>query len=48
MPVRKLKELLEKENVKYISKYHSPAYTAQEIAISSDIDAPAPLGKERR
>ena len=37
MPVRKLKELLEKENVKYISKYHSPAYTAQEIAASAHI-----------
>ncbi len=37
MPVRKLKELLEKENVKYISKYHSPAYTAQEIAASTHI-----------
>ena len=37
MPVRKLKELLKKENVKYISKYHSPAYTAQEIAASAHI-----------
>ena len=37
MPVRKLKELLEKENVKYVSKYHSPAYTALEIAASVHI-----------
>ncbi len=37
MPVRKLKELLEKENIKYISKFHSTAYTAQEIAASAHI-----------
>lgn len=34
MPVRKLKDLLDKENVKYVSLYHSIAYTAQEIAAS--------------
>ncbi len=34
MPVRKLKEFLDNENVKYVSIYHSIAYTAQEIAAS--------------
>ncbi len=34
MPVKKLKDFLEKENVKYVSVYHSIAYTAQEIAQS--------------
>jgi len=34
MPVKKLKDFLEKENVKYMSVYHSIAYTAQEIAES--------------
>jgi Ala-tRNA(Pro) deacylase len=34
MPVKKLKDFLEKENVKYVSVYHSIAYTAQEIAES--------------
>ncbi len=37
MPVRKLKELLERENVKYVSVSHSPAFTAQEIAASVHI-----------
>lgn len=37
MPVQKLKELLEKENVKYVSVLHSRAYTAQEIAASAHI-----------
>src|SRR6516162_3092269 len=32
MPVRKLKEFLDRENVKYISIIHSTAYTAQEVA----------------
>jgi len=32
MPVTKLKEYLDKENVKYVSIYHSSAYTAQETA----------------
>jgi len=32
MPVQKLKEFLNREKVKYISMYHSLAYTAQEIA----------------
>ncbi len=37
MPVRKLKELLERENVKYVTVIHSPAYTAQAIAASVHI-----------
>ena len=37
MPVRKLKEFLDKENIKYISIVHSPAYTAQEVAASAHI-----------
>jgi len=32
MPVRKLRELLDEESVKYVVISHSPAYTAQEIA----------------
>jgi len=34
MPVKKLKDFLDRENVKYVSLYHSIAYTAQEIAAS--------------
>lgn len=34
MPAKKLKEYLENNNIKYVSLYHSPAYTAQEIAAS--------------
>jgi Ala-tRNA(Pro) deacylase len=34
MPVKKLKDFLDRENVKYVSNYHSIAYTAQEIAAS--------------
>ncbi len=37
MPVRKLKEFLDRENVKYVSIQHSPAYTAQEVAQSVHI-----------
>lgn len=32
MPVKKLKDFLNKHEVKYVSVAHSPAYTAQEIA----------------
>ncbi len=32
MPVTKIKEYLDKENIKYVSIYHSSAYTAQETA----------------
>jgi Ala-tRNA(Pro) deacylase len=37
MPVRKLKEFLDRENIKYISIVHSTAYTAQEVAASAHI-----------
>ena len=32
MPVKKLKDFLDKENVRYVSTYHSLVYTAQEVA----------------
>ena len=32
MPVKKLKELLDSEKIRYVSVIHSAAYTAQEIA----------------
>jgi Ala-tRNA(Pro) deacylase len=37
MPVKKLKELLDREGIKYVSIVHSVAYTAQEIAASAHI-----------
>jgi len=37
MPVQRLKEFLDHENVKYVSISHSPAYTAQEIAASAHV-----------
>jgi Ala-tRNA(Pro) deacylase len=37
MPIKKIKEFLDKENIKYISIKHSSAYTAQEIAASAHI-----------
>jgi len=37
MPVRKLKEFLDREKIKYVSIVHSPAYTAQEVAASAHI-----------
>src|SRR6266853_3892781 len=37
MPVRKLKECLDRERVKYVSIVHSTAYTAQEVAASAHI-----------
>lgn len=37
MPVRKLKEFLDSNNIKYVSVVHSTAYTAQEVAASSHI-----------
>lgn len=37
MPVRKLKEFLNENRVKYVTISHSPAYTAQEIAASAHI-----------
>jgi len=37
MPVRKLREFLDANKVKYVIISHSPAYTAQEIAASAHI-----------
>jgi Ala-tRNA(Pro) deacylase len=37
MPVRKLKEFLDGEQVKYVSIVHSPAYTAQDVAASAHV-----------
>ena len=37
MPVKKLKEFLDKNNIKYITVRHSEAFTAQEIAQSAHI-----------
>ncbi len=37
MPVRKLKEFLDRNGVKYVSITHSPAYTSQEVAQSAHI-----------
>src|SRR5216683_5600563 len=37
MPVKKLKEFLDRERVKYVSIVHSTAYTAQEVAASAHI-----------
>ncbi|HLB42446.1 MAG TPA: YbaK/EbsC family protein [Gammaproteobacteria bacterium] len=37
MPVKKLKEFLDKEQVKYVSMTHSPAFTSQEIAAAAHI-----------
>lgn len=37
MPVKKLREFLDSEQVKYVAINHSPAYTAQEIAASAHV-----------
>jgi len=37
MPVKKLKDFLDSENVKYVAIGHSTAYTAQDIAASAHI-----------
>jgi len=37
MPVNRLKEFLDTNNIKYISSFHSNAYTAQEVAASAHI-----------
>jgi Ala-tRNA(Pro) deacylase len=37
MPVKKLKDFLDREGIKYVSIIHSPAYTAQEVAASAHI-----------
>jgi Ala-tRNA(Pro) deacylase len=37
MPVKTLKQLLDREKVKYVTIIHSPAYTAQEVAASAHV-----------
>ncbi len=37
MPVKKLKEFLDSQRVKYVTISHSPAFTAQEIAASAHV-----------
>jgi len=37
MPVRKLKEFLDNKNIKYVTVFHSQAFTAQEAAASAHI-----------
>lgn len=37
MPVQKLKDFLNSQQVKYVTIYHSPAFTAQEIAASAHV-----------
>lgn len=37
MPVKKLREYLDKHRVKYVTVSHSPAYTAQEIAAAAHV-----------
>ena len=37
MPVKKLKDFLNNQKVKYVTITHSPAYTAQEVAASAHV-----------
>jgi Ala-tRNA(Pro) deacylase len=37
MPVRALKDFLDKNHIKYVTIRHSPAFTAQEIAASAHV-----------
>jgi Ala-tRNA(Pro) deacylase len=37
MPVKKLKDFLNNQQVKYVTISHSPAYTAQEVAASAHV-----------
>ncbi len=37
MPINRLKEFLDSNSIKYISVFHSHAYTAQEVAASAHI-----------
>lgn len=37
MPVRQLKEFLDRNDIKYVSISHSPAFTAQEIAANAHV-----------
>jgi Ala-tRNA(Pro) deacylase len=41
MPVKKLKEFLDDNHVKYVSIQHSKAYTAQEVAASAHVPGKA-------
>ncbi|MBB71136.1 MAG: deacylase [Legionellales bacterium] len=41
MPAKKLKQLLDEHNIKYVTISHSPAYTAQETAQSAHISGKA-------
>jgi len=41
MPIRKLKEFLNANHVKYLSMIHSQAYTAQEVAASAHVSGKA-------
>ncbi len=41
MPVKKLKQFLDAEQVKYVTLTHSAAYTAQEVAASARHPGPA-------
>jgi len=41
MPVKTLKQFLDKEKIKYVSIIHSTAYTAQEVAASAHIPGKA-------
>src|ERR1044071_7929757 len=41
MPVKKLKEFLDHNHVKYVSIQHSKAYTAQEVAASAHVPGKA-------
>jgi Ala-tRNA(Pro) deacylase len=37
MPLKKLKAYLDRENIRYVTISHSPAYTAQDIAASAHV-----------
>ena len=41
MPAERIKSYLDKQNVKYVTIQHSPAYTAQEIAQTAHIPGKA-------
>src|SRR6266498_199376 len=41
MPIKKLKEFLDANQVKYVSVVHSQAYTAQEVAASAHVSGKA-------
>lgn len=43
MPVKKLKEFLEKNKIQYDLITHSPSYTAQETAASAHVSVTIPL-----